>query len=219
LFLSLELSSLTSLSLSSTSFRGSVMHALIKKSVLMTVVLLIVTCGVYPAVVWVVGQVVFHHQAKGSLVERNGIVVGSKLIAQNFQKPEYFHPRPSSAGDKGYDAANSSGSNLSLTNKKFIDGLNSNIKQSLTDNPGLVQGQVPNDMVTGSGSGLDPDISSENAMAQAGRVAQARHSSTEVVKDLVEKHIEKPDLNLIGESHVNVLELNLALDERLPVNK
>lgn len=195
------------------------MRGIIKKSVLMTVALLVVTCGVYPTAVWLVGQIVFHHRANGSIISKNGMPVGSRLIAQNFQKPEYFHPRPSSAGDKGYDAANSSGSNLALTNKKFLDGLTANIKQSLADNPGLTMGQVPNDMVMGSGSGLDPDISPANALAQASRVAKARNASAEAVKDLVEKQVYQPDLNILGEAHVNVLELNLALDDSFPVKK
>src|ERR1039457_3336519 len=133
------------------------MRGIFKRAILMTIALLVVLCGIYPVAVWIVGQVVFHSRANGSIILRNGIPVGSKLIAQNFQKPEYFHPRPSSAGDKGFDATNSSGSNLSLTSKKLIDGITANVKQSITDNPGLVMGQVPNDMVTGSGSGLDPD--------------------------------------------------------------
>jgi len=195
------------------------MQGIFKKSILMTLALLVITCGIYPAAVWVVGQVFFHQKANGSIIERNGVPIGSRFIAQNFLKAEYFHPRPSSAGDKGYDAANSSGSNLAMTNKKFIDGVSANIKQALADNPELKKGNVPNDMVMGSGSGLDPDISPENALVQVNRVAKARQVATNNVKELVEKYIEKPDFNLLGETHVNVLELNLALDESFPVKK
>jgi potassium-transporting ATPase KdpC subunit len=195
------------------------MQGIFKRSILMTLVLLVLTCGIYPLGVWVVGQIVFHHKANGSIVSKNGNAVGSELIAQNFQKPEYFHPRPSSAGDKGYDAANSSGSNLAMTNKKFIDGVAANVKQSLTDNPGLAMGQVPNDMVMGSGSGLDPDITSENAMAQAPRVASARKLKIEDVQMLIDKNIQGPDLGILGEKHVNVLKLNLALGEMPTASK
>ena len=189
------------------------MQGIFKRSILMTIALLIITCGIYPVAVWVVGQVVFHTKANGSIILKNGTPIGSKLIAQNFQRPEYFHPRPSSAGDKGYDAANSSGSNLAMTNKKFIDGVAANVKQSLADNPGLAMGQVPNDMVMGSGSGLDPDITLENAFAQASRVATARKLKIEDVKNVIQKNIQGPDLGVLGETHVNVLELNLALGE------
>ena len=195
------------------------MRALFGKSIRMTLVLLVITCGVYPAAVWIVGQFIFHGKANGSIVEVAGKPVGSRLIAQNFQKPEYFHPRPSSAGDKGYDATNSSGSNLAMTNKKFIDGLSANIKQALVDNPGLASGQIPGDMVTSSASGLDPDITPENALAQSTRVAQARQVSVDKVKELVQKNTGAPVLTLLGEAHVNVLELNIALDESLPLKK
>ncbi len=193
------------------------MQGIFKRSILMTLALLVVTCGIYPIGVWVVGQIVFHGRANGSIVLKNGNPIGSILIAQNFQKPEYFHPRPSSAGDKGYDAANSSGSNLAMTNKKFIDGVAANVKQSIADNPGLKMGQVPNDMVMGSGSGLDPDISVENAFAQVPRVAQARKLKIEDLQSLIQKNVQGPDLGSFGEKHVNVLKLNLALSE-IPVS-
>lgn len=192
------------------------MQGIFKRSILMTLALLVITCGIYPMAVWIVGQIVFHGKANGSIVLKNGNPVGSILIAQNFLKPEYFHPRPSSAGDKGYDAANSSGSNLAMTNKKFIDGLSANIKQTLTDNPGLKTGSIPNDMVMGSGSGLDPDITLENALAQAPRVAQARKLKTGDVQSLIQKNTQGPDLGIFGGKHVNVLKLNLALGE-MPV--
>jgi K+-transporting ATPase ATPase C chain len=190
------------------------MYGLIKRSILMTIALLFLTCVIYPLSIWVVGQVAFHKLANGSIIVKNNVSVGSKFIAQNFQKPEYFHPRPSSAGDRGYDASNSAGSNLSLTNKKFMDALQANIKQVRFENPGLVTDKIPNDMVMSSASGLDPDISPENALAQAQRVAQKRNISESSVKELIKNHIEKPDLNFLGEAHVNVLELNLALDAR-----
>jgi K+-transporting ATPase ATPase C chain len=188
------------------------MYALLKRSVLMTITLLLLTCVVYPLAVWVVGQIAFHQKANGSLILRNQVAIGSKLIGQNFQRPEYFHPRPSAAGDKGYDAANSSGSNLSLTNKKFIDGLKANISQVQKENPTLGLGKIPNNMVMASASGLDPDISPENALAQAPRVAQNRNVSLDHIKEVIAQHTEGPDLHFLGESHVNVLELNLALD-------
>jgi K+-transporting ATPase ATPase C chain len=185
----------------------------IYQSVVSTLILGILVCGLYPALVTVLGSTIFPDQANGSLiVNSQGSVVGSKLIGQNFSKPEYFHGRPSSAGDKGYDASNSSGSNLGPTNQKFADGLKSNIDAVIAQNPGLTKGQVPNDLVTGSGSGLDPHISPESAEVQIARVANARHLDVALLQDLVKHKIEGPQLGFLGESTVNVLELNLALD-------
>jgi potassium-transporting ATPase KdpC subunit len=194
-------------------------HGVFKKAIVVNLMLLVIVSGFYPLAVWVVGQIAFHGKANGSIIEKNGTAVGSRLIGQNFKRPEYFHPRPSSAGDKGYDGANSSGSNLALTNKKFVDGLSANIKQVMAENPDLKSGRVPNDMVMGSASGLDPDISPANAQAQGARVATARGVSVDGVKAMIEKYTAVPDLGVLGEAYVNVLELNLALDESLPVRK
>lgn len=187
------------------------MFSLIKKSVFVTIALVIILCAVYPFAVWVVGQVAFKEKANGSLIEQNGQVIGSRLIAQAFTKPEYFHPRPSAAGS-GYDAASSSGSNLAMTNKKFLDGVEANVKTVLAENPTLKKGEVPNDMVTASASGLDPHISPENALAQADRVASARQVSVENIKALIETFTDRPTGRLLGDPTVNVLELNLELD-------
>lgn len=181
-------------------------------------ILVILVCGVYPAVVTVFGQALFSDKANGSLIVRkDGTVIGSKLIGQNFSKPEYFHSRPSSAGDKGYDAANSSGSNLGPTNQKLSDTVKGNVDAFLKDNPTVKKGEVPVEMVTASGSGLDPHISPEGAFAQIDRVASARRLPAEKVRTLVEQHIEGPQWGLFGESVVNVLELNLALDGALDI--
>jgi K+-transporting ATPase ATPase C chain len=144
-------------------------------------------------------------------------VIGSKLIGQNFSKPEYFHSRPSSAGDKGYDAANSSGSNLGPTNQKLFDAVKGNVDAFLKDNPTVKKGEIPVDLVTASASGLDPHISPEGAYAQVDRVASARRIPVDQVRALLEKHIEGPQWGLFGESVVNVVELNLALDGALDV--
>lgn len=183
------------------------------RSVMANLILIVLLCGIYPGLVTVLGQVFFKDKADGSLITgKDGKVVGSKLIGQNFSKPEYFHPRPSSAGDKGYDAANSSGSNLGPTNQKLFDAVKGNVDGFLKDNPSVKKGEVPVDMVTGSASGLDPHISPEGAFAQVDRVALARRLTDEQVRSLVEQHIEGPQWGLFGEPVVNVLELNIALD-------
>ena len=150
----------------------------------------------------------FTHQASGSLIREGNRVVGSELLAQGFVKPEYFHPRPSAAG-KGYDASASSGSNLGPTSKQLVDNIKQNIAQARADG---VTGAVPADMVTASGSGLDPDISPANAYAQAARVAKARRIPEERVRQLVQRSIVGPTLGFLGEAHVNVLALNRQLD-------
>lgn len=193
------------------------MTSLVKKSIFMTLILAAITCVIYPAAVWIVGQVVFRQKANGSVVYRNGQPVGSKLIAQGFARPEYFHPRPSAAGEKGYDGANSGATNFSLTNKKYQDALDANIKKALLENPQLQKGQIPPDMVTTSASGLDPHISPENARLQVGRVAKARGVAEDIVKKLVTA--ETHSKTILGDGFVNVLELNLALDEKFPLRK
>ena len=184
------------------------------QSIVSTLILVLILCGVYPVVVTVLGQAFFRDQATGSLVSTSdGKVIGSRLIGQSFAKPEYFHSRPSAAGDKGYDASNSSGSNLGPTNQKFVDGLKANVDAVLKDNPTLKKGEIPADLVTASASGLDPHISPEGALVQVARVAAARKLNPVQVKELVEKHIIGPQLGFLGEATVNVFELNLALDK------
>lgn len=176
----------------------------------MMVFLTIVTGLVYPGVITGLCQVFFKHQANGSLVTVNGRVIGSSLIGQNFSGPQYFHPRPSAAGNEGYDAAASGGSNLGPTSKKLYDRVKASVVQFRKENPGYT-GQVPADAVTASASGLDPDISIANAMAQAERVAKARGVSEDTVVTLIRSTERRRDLGLLGEPRVNVLALNLAL--------
>jgi K+-transporting ATPase ATPase C chain len=184
----------------------------------LTLVLTVLTGIIYPAVVTGLAQVIFPFQAHGSLLTSNGKTVGSALIGQNFSKPEYFHPRPSAAGDKGYDASASSGSNYGATNQKLFDRVKASVDQYRKENPEYT-GAIPADAVTTSGSGLDPHISPANADIQAARVARARHMDVSRVKDLVARSTDGPWLGFIGESRVNVLTLNLALDEQLAPGK
>jgi potassium-transporting ATPase KdpC subunit len=181
----------------------------------MTLVLTILTGLIYPAIVTGLAQTLFPSQAHGSLVTVNGKIVGSSLIGQNFSKPEYFHPRPSAAGDKGYDASASSGSNYGPTNQKLIDRVKASVEQYRKENPDYT-GSIPADAVTASASGLDPQISPANADIQAVRVARARNLDAARVRELVARVTEKPWLGFIGEPRVNVLTLNLALDGQLP---
>lgn len=184
----------------------------IRGAVLSTVVLAIVCCGVYPLIVMGVAQTVFRDQANGSLiVDRNGIVLGSKLLGQGFTGAQYFHPRPSAAGN-GYDAANSGGSNLGSTSQKLNDALKERIAAYRAENGLKADDAVPADAVTASGSGLDPDISVRNAELQAPRVARTRGLALRQVLDLVRANTEGPDLGILGEPGVNVLKLNLGLD-------
>ncbi len=177
----------------------------------MTALLTLLTGLVYPGVVTGVCQLLFHDKANGSLVSRNGQIIGSTLIGQNFARPEYFHPRPSAAGSDGYDATASSGSGFGPTNQKLIARMRASADQFRKDNPAYT-GPIPADALTASGSGLDPHISIANAEAQAARVAEARHLSKASVDGLVASFTESRDLALEGEPRVNVLKLNLALD-------
>jgi len=188
------------------------------RSVMATVVFVVLLCGVYPLFVFGIGNVLFPEKARGGIVYREGRAVGARLIGQSFTKPQYFHGRPSAAG-AGYDAANSSGSNLGPTNQKFVDTLNANVEAVLKENPNLKRGDVPTQLVTASGSGLDPHLSPEAALVQVDRVAAARGVSAEVLRTLVQENSEGPQWGIFGEPVVNVLALNLALDEKFPSPK
>jgi potassium-transporting ATPase KdpC subunit len=177
----------------------------------MTLVLTILTGIVYPALITVVSGEIFPYQAQGSLITRDGHVVGSALIGQNFNAPGYFHPRPSAAGN-GYDPTSSGGSNLGPTNKTLVDTVKQRLNAVLEQNPGTSAGDVPISQITASGSGLDPEISIAGAQMQVARVAKARGMSDPAVLDLINAHIRPRWAGLIGEPGVNVLELNLALD-------
>ncbi|MBV8378128.1 MAG: K(+)-transporting ATPase subunit C [Verrucomicrobia bacterium] len=184
-------------------------------SVAATVVLCAVVSGLYPVLIWGIGQVLFSHQANGSLVENNGQIVGSELLAQGFSGAKYFHPRPSAAGT-GYDPLNSGGSNLGPTSQKLIDGIKANVAQYRQENGLSGDAVVPADAVTASGSGLDPHISLQNARIQVPRVAKERGFSEDVVRGEVSKATDNPLFGLGGEPGVNVLKVNLALDSLAP---
>ncbi len=187
----------------------------LKPAILMTIVLTVLTGILYPLAMTGVAQALFHKQANGSLIVRNGTVIGSEIIGQNFTKPEYFHPRPSAAGSNGYDAAASGGSNLGPTNPALADRLTKDAAQFRKDNPDFT-GAIPADAITTSASGLDPEISPANALAQAARVAEARKASKDAVENLVRANTRQRDLGFLGEPRVNVLQLNLALDQSFP---
>jgi potassium-transporting ATPase KdpC subunit len=178
----------------------------------MTIVLTVLTGIVYPVAMVGLAHLLFPHQAEGSLIVRDGHVVGSALIGQNFASPRYFHPRPSAAGDKGYDAANSSGSNLGPTNKTLIETVRSRVSTLREHEPGINHSEIPVDMVTASGSGLDPEITPAAAQIQVPRVAKARGLSEVAVRSLVSTYTRGRTLGVLGEPGVDVLELNLALD-------
>jgi K+-transporting ATPase ATPase C chain len=183
----------------------------LRPAILMTLVLCVITGFIYPGVVTGLAQVIFPRQANRSLVTVNGRVVGSALIGQPFVKPEYFHPRPSAAGN-GYDPTASGGTNKGPTDLKLADSLIAKAVDSAVKNDGAVKGRVPSDMATSSASGLDPDISPANAFLQVARVARARGVDSARVRALVDAHVQGRQFGFFGEPRVNVLLLNVALD-------
>jgi K+-transporting ATPase ATPase C chain len=186
----------------------------LRASIAATLLLAVLCCGIYPAVVWAVGQGLFSHKANGSLVRVDGKVAGSSLLAQGFTAPNYFHPRPSAAG-QGYDAASSSGTNLGPTSKTLIEDVKQRVDDYRAENGLPPEARVPADAVTSSASGLDPHISVRNALLQAARVAKARGIGEKDVLAKVGAHTEGRTLGFLGEPRVNVLTLNLSLDGKL----
>ena len=186
----------------------------LRGAVMSTLVLAAVCCGLYPLIVFGIGQAAFRDQANGSLItDQAGTVRGSRLLGQGFTAARYFHPRPSAAGN-GYDAANSSGSNLGPTSKKLSDAITERIAGYRKENGLKDSDPVPADAVTASGSGLDPHIGLRNAGLQAGRVARERGLGVEQVRDLISRNTDPASLGVLGDPGVNVLKLNLALDNR-----
>jgi potassium-transporting ATPase KdpC subunit len=178
-------------------------------AILYTAITTVIFGLVYPFVVTDLAQLMFHDKANGQLIYRNGRLVGSRIIGQAFTAPQYFHSRPSAAGN-GYDAANSGGSNYAPTNKKLIDRVAGDVAALQPEHPGS---DIPVDLVTASGSGLDPDITPAAAEFQVSRVAEQRHLSEDVVRKLVSQHTEGRQLGFLGEPRVNVMLLNLDLDQ------
>ena len=184
------------------------MHSVWKTSIRFTLITTVLLGLAYPLVLTGIAGVLFPHQAAGSLILKDGHVIGSSLLAQSFTSDRYFHPRPSAAGN-GYDATSSGGSNLAQSSQKLVQRIQGDIDKLAAQNPGK---PVPIDLVTTSGSGLDPDITPDSAYYEVHRVAQARHLSDNAVSKLVAAHITPRTLGILGEPRVNVLELNLDLD-------
>jgi potassium-transporting ATPase KdpC subunit len=187
----------------------------LRVAVVATFSLAAVLCGAYPLVVWILSQGLFPHEADGSLIQRGGTIVGSELIAQNFSRPKYFHPRPSAAGETGFDAANSSGTNLGPLSKKLTNAVKERVEAYRAENGLPPDALVPADAVTSSSSGLDPHISLKNAFLQVPRVAQARGIGSEAMEKIIQANTEGRDFGIFGEPRVNVLKLNLALDRKI----
>jgi K+-transporting ATPase ATPase C chain len=184
-------------------------------AVLMTIATTILLGIIYPLVVTGIAQVLFPKKANGQLIQVAGKTVGSSLIGQGFSGPTYFHSRPSNAGN-GYDAANTNGSQLGPTNQKLIDRVKGDVASAQEDHPGAA---IPIDLVTASASGIDPHITPAAAEFQLSRVARQRGTTVDRVRALVAKHTESRQLGILGESRVNVLELNLELDQQFPISK
>ncbi|MGA7685897.1 MAG: potassium-transporting ATPase subunit KdpC [Terriglobales bacterium] len=183
-------------------------------AVLMTIATTVLLGILYPLLITGLARVFFPSQANGELISRNGVLVGSRLIGQPFTGPGYFHSRPSAAGEAGYDASASSGSNLGPTNAQLITRVNGDVARVQAENPGI---PVPVDLVTTSASGLDPDITPAAAKFQIRRVAAERKVSEAGIEKLVLERTANRQWGFLGEARVNVLELNLALDERFPL--
>ena len=177
----------------------------------LTAVMIVLTGIAYPFLVTGLSGVLFRRQASGSLIDAGGRTIGSELLGQKFTRPEYFHGRPSAAGNDGYDALASTPSNLGPTNQKLIDRVKDDVKRVRTENPTFT-GPIPADLVTQSGSGLDPDISPASADLQVDRVASARGVPAQAVRAIVQAQTEGRQFGILGEPRVNVLKLNLALD-------
>ena len=187
----------------------------IRPAVVLTLLLCVITGFLYPGAVTAVAQLLFPHQANGSLISRDGQPVGSRLIGQAFAAPYYFHPRPSAAG-AGYDATASAGTNKGPTDLKLADTLIAQAVDKVVHEDGAEKGHIPSDMVTASASGLDPHISPANALLQVNRVARERGADPQAVRALVDRHTEHRQFGVLGDPAVNVLELNLALDSVFP---
>lgn len=182
-------------------------------SVLYTVATTILVGLIYPLAITGLAQLMAKDKANGQLITRNGTVIGSRILAEPFSSPGYFHPRPSAAGTNGYDATNSGGTNWGPTNQKLVDRVEADVARLHAENPGE---PIPVDLVTASASGLDPDITPAAAEFQIPRVARARRISEQQVRQIVRTHIQGRQFGFLGEPRVNVLELNLALDQAFP---
>jgi len=187
----------------------STKHSLWRTSIRFTLVTTVLLGIGYPLLVTGVAEAIFPRKAAGSLILKDGQVIGSELLAQSFTADKYFHPRPSAAGN-GYDATSSGGSNLAQSNKALVDRIQGSIDKLIAENPGK---PVPIDLVTMSGSGLDPDITPDAAYFQAPRVAKARGVSEDRIRQLIGEHVTGRQLGVLGEPRVNVLDLNLDLDQ------
>jgi K+-transporting ATPase ATPase C chain len=187
-------------------------------AVRVTLVFAILTGVAYPLLVTGLAKAIFPHQAAGSLIQPGGKTIGSELIGQRFTRPEYFQGRPSAAGNDGYDGLSSGGSNLGPTNQHLVDRVQGDVKKFRDANPSAT-GPLPADLVTASGSGLDPHISPASAELQIPRVAAARGMSADALRELVASHTEGRQFGILGEPRVNVLKLNLALDQTAPLKK
>jgi K+-transporting ATPase ATPase C chain len=183
----------------------------LRTALIATFSLAVILCAFYPLLVWALGQGLFPEKANGSLLMRDGEVIGSELLAQDFRGSKYFHPRPSAAG-AGYDATQSGGSNLGPLSKKLVDSVRQRVLDYRMENRLAAQMPVPADAVTASASGLDPHISLANALLQTPRVARLRGLSEETVRKQIALYTEDRDWGVFGEPRVNVLMLNLALD-------